>query len=329
MGSKRADVRERIEAYRRLCAREGADLVLDASRKALRDRHYLLVARVAEHAGERLLYDLESDLIAAHGRFLVDPVKRDPNCVAKGAIARALVCLDCQDADFYIAGIHYLQPEPVWGGTMDTAVDMRCSCGEGLAGTSYPRALIELVGLLHDPEAHARAAAVRAIACVDPLGAEAVLRAKALTGDPEPEVIGECLTGLLRLAPEESVDFVAGLLDDPEPVTRELAALALGESRLDTALEMLRARWDEQPLKRDADRLLLRAAVLHRGDAALDWLVSVAADGDSKSAEQVILELAAYRHNTRLRGRLQEALAERGDQRLWLHFRNAWGSDAD
>ena len=109
-------------------------------------------------------------------------------------------------------------------------MDLRTSCAIGLAATSYPRAIIELVDLLHDPEPHARRGAVRAIACTERLGAEAVLRSCALTGDPEPEVTGECLSALLQVAPDEAVEFVDRFLDDADPTICELAALDCGRN---------------------------------------------------------------------------------------------------
>jgi hypothetical protein len=326
---KGGDVRARIEQYRCQCREGDQSAVTEATRKALTDRHYLFVARAAELCTERLIYDLEPDLIQAYTRLLEGPVKKDPGCTAKGAIARALVALDSQDSAFYVAGMHYRQQEPVWGGTVDTAVDLRCTCAMGLVSTPYPRALIELVDLLHDPEPHARSGAARAIACAEPLGAEAVLRTKTLAGDPEPEVIGECLAGLLRLEPDEAPAFVASFLDGADPAIRELAALALGESRLDVALEQLRERWDAQPFKRDVDRVLLRAAVLHRSEAAFDWLCSVMAGGDRVSAELVVSELAVYRASDRLRERVRTILEERGDDRLQQTFDREWPSPRD
>lgn len=322
--AKRPDVRTLVDDYGRLCAAGSADLVLEATRESLSHRHYLLVARAAEVAGDRLFYDLERALTAAYGRFLENPVKRDPHCTAKGAIVRALVSLDFQDAGFYLDGIRYRQLEPVWGGTQDTAVDLRCTCAAGLAATSYPRALIHLVDLLHDPEPHARSGSIRAIACVDPLGAEAVLRAKALSGDPEPEVMGDCLSALLQVAPDHASGFVARFLSGGDETRRTLAALALGESRLDAALDALRECWEAQPFKRDEDRVLLRAAVLHRTEAAFAWLLEVAGRGDKTSAALVVDELAVYRANQALATRLEAALAERGDEGLTERFRRLW-----
>jgi len=314
----------RADQYRELCKTADAAAVLEASRKALADRHFLLVARAASVCEERLLYGLEPDLVTAYGRLLEDAAKADPGCTAKGAIVRALVALDCRDSDFYIAGMRYRQPEPVWGGSVDAAVDLRCSCAMGLVGTPCPRAVVELVALLADPEPHARSGAARAIACAEPLAAEAVLRLKALAGDAEPEVVGDCLAGLLRVEPDASAAFVAGFLDAADPAVRDLAAVALGESRLDAALELLRERWEGRPLKREADRVLLRAAVLHRSDAAFDWLCQVVAGGDLGSAALVVEELALYRANQRLRARLAAAVERRG-QSLQAIFERAWG----
>jgi hypothetical protein len=322
----RRDIREQIDAFRSLCDREFSERVLSAAREALADRHRLMVAKAAELAGDRLFYALEPDLIAAYSHFLEVPAKRDPCCMAKGAIARALVALDGQDDGFYIAGIRYRRTEPVWGGSVDTAVDLRVSCAIGPAATSDPRALIHLVDLLHDPEPHARSGAARAIACNQPLAAHAVLRSKALGGDPEPEVTGDCLTALLQLAGKDVLDFVGGFRVTPSMEINGLAALAVGESRLDGALDLLRARRDAEPFKRSAEHLLLRAAALHRSEAALDWLVSIVADADRASAEVAIAEVAiaevaiaelgAYRNNTRLRAHLYAVIAERDDPRL-------------
>lgn len=326
--AKRQDPRARIDDFSARCEHATPAQLLETVREALADPHSLLVAKAAELAGDRLLDALEPDLIAAYRRLLDDPIKRDPGCIAKGAIARALVAIDAQDGDFYIDGIGFRQPEPTWGGSVDTAVDLRVSCATGLANTAHPRALVHLVDLLHDPEPHARSGAVHAIACTEPLAAEAVLRAKALCGDAELEVTGDCLVALLQVAGIEALDFVAGFLDAPETGLGGLAALALGGSHLDEALGLLRTRWDAEPFKRDADRLLLRAAALHRSESALEWLIEVAAEADRASAEVAITELATYRNNARLRSRLGEALAERGDPRLQARFERAFADRA-
>lgn len=151
----------------------------------------------------------------------------------KAATARALVALDCGYVAFFFAGTRFRQLEPVWGGTQDTAVDIRMTCTMGLAGTAYHRALPELVSLLADPEPQVRAGVISAIACCESIAGEAVLRTKALAGDPKPEVTGVWLLALLELKPAGvTAPFVGTFLDRGNSPHRELAALALGESRL-------------------------------------------------------------------------------------------------
>src|ERR1700719_1917807 len=65
--------------------------------KYLADEHFRVVARAATLAGERALHERLPDLLSAYARFLVEPIKQDPHCIAKQAIARALVNLECED----------------------------------------------------------------------------------------------------------------------------------------------------------------------------------------------------------------------------------------
>jgi HEAT repeat protein len=307
-------------ALRRLDEADGCAALADG----IGQSHYRVVARAAELAGERLCYDLEPALIDGFRRLAAADHKTDPGCQAKAAIARALVALDCLDAGLYREGIRLTQPEPVWGGSIDTAADVRSSCAMGLAASGDPRALPELVELLVDPEHLVRAGAVRAIVCTEPRAAEAVLRAKALLGDHEPEVTGECLRGLLGLAPEDSLNFAARFLDASDPAIAELAALALGESRLDGAIELLRERWEAEPFKRPTHRIWLRAAVLARSDAAFDWLLALIADADAATAAYLLEELAVYAGNARLVEQVQARLDARDAPELQALFRRHW-----
>jgi HEAT repeat protein len=277
----------------------------------LSDKHFRVVAKAATLAGERSLADLTPGLLSAYARFLEDPIKRDPNCIAKGAIARALVNLGCEDVGFYLEGSRYRQLEPVWGGSADTAIDVRCSCAMGLVGTGYSRAVQELTALLHDPESRARAGAARAISCGNPREAEAVLRLKVLVGDAEAEVIGECFTGILNIAPMECLPFVATYLSGESEGVRDFAALALGESRNPKAVEHLRNAWEAAGPFGDFRAVLIRAAALNRTEAAFDWLITLIENGTQAHADTAVEALAVYERNTRLNERVKQALARR------------------
>jgi hypothetical protein len=278
--------------------------------------HCRVAAKAARIAEESLLYELVAPLQVSYARFLDKPLKQDPSCYAKKALTRALVALDCNDVEFYLGGVRYRQLEPVYGGTADTAVDVRANCAMGLVASGYPRALVELTALLNDVEAGARAGAVRAIACGTPREAELLLRSKALAGDAEPQVVGECFTGLLTVEPDESIAFVAGYLSHDDAAVRELAALALGESRLDGALAPLKEAWAGVLVAAELRGALLRAAAAHRSEAAFDWLLELVASARVPVALAVIEALAPYKHNGKLMKRLADVLTERADAEL-------------
>ena len=50
--------------------------------------------------------------------------------------------------------------------------------------------------------------------------------------DADADVLSECLSGLLLLAPEENLDFVCDFLDPTNAARCEAAAIALGKTRL-------------------------------------------------------------------------------------------------
>ena len=278
--------------------------------------HYRVAAKAARAAEDALLYELIPALESSFARFLDKQAKNDPSCFAKKALARALVALDAGNVEFFSQGVRYRQLEPVWGGTADTAADVRASCAMGLVASGYPRALVELTALLNDSEAAARIGAIRAIACGNPREAELLLRAKALAGDVEPQVLGECFTALLAVEPDESLGFVARHLAHADATVRELAALALGESRLEAALAPLKQAWAGVLVDEEFRRTLLRAAAAHRSEAAFVWLLEIIADARVPVAEAVIEALAPYKHNARLMQRLESALTDRGDEAL-------------
>jgi HEAT repeat protein len=296
---------------------------------ALGDRHYRVVAYAARRAAEGMVYECLPALLAAYARFLANPVKQDPNCLAKAAIVRALHELDCDDADFYRAALRYRQLEPVWGGTVDTAVDIRASAAMGLVASGYPRALAEVAELLTDPEPPVRVGAARAIACGNPREAELLLRLKVVHGDDEPQVIAECFAGLLEVEPDESVGFVARSLESDDDALGEVAALALGESRLPPALAALERAWNAVLVSESMRQVLIQAAALHRSDEAFAWLLELAASHRPATATAVIDALAIYRRNEKLAASLGAVIAERGDPTLTAHCAKVWQADRE
>ena len=305
----------KLDALNALESATDRAVVNDAIGKAIQDKHHRVAGKGALLAEERQLPERIPDLLAAYARFLQDPVKRDPNCIAKKAIARALVALECRDSQFYLEGIRYVQLEPAWGKAVDTAVDVRGSCALGLVNSGYARAVPELAALLGDPEPRAREAAAQAISCGHPREAEALLRFKVLVGDEQPEVLSQCFTGLLAIAPEECMAFVAANLSHKDDAVRDFAALALGESRHALALKYLRDRWGDVFVSDEMRGVLIRAAAVHRTDEAFAWLLSIIESGSKKQSQVAADALSVYERNTKLGERVKAALAGRKDAR--------------
>jgi HEAT repeat protein len=200
--------------------------------------------------------------------------------------------------------------EPTWGGSVDTAAAVRALGAMGLAQTDYPEALEEIVPLLLDAERDARIGALRAIAASGLPGGALLLRLKALSGD-EPEVLGECFAALLRAAPSQSLEFVAKFLDHREEAVAEAAALALGDSRLESAFAVLREAFERtRALPR---RTLLLAIALLRRENAIDYLLDLVQNGEGQTSADAVAALAMYEKDPNLQERLDRARQTRSN----------------
>ena len=187
-----------------------SDRTVTELRKALMDKDNFIAMRAAEMVGEFYLQQLEPVLVRAFDKFMVNPVKTDPGCSAKTAIAETLYRIEAYQADLYLRGISHQQMEPVWGGQEDTAAKLRGTCALGLVRMNYSNVMIPLAHLLADPESDARISAARAIGYAGLDEGISLLRFKALTGDTHPQVLCDCFGALIKLAPDTSLSFVAG-----------------------------------------------------------------------------------------------------------------------
>src|SRR5205823_1584216 len=150
-------------------------------------------------------------------------------------------------ADVFLIGIHHVQMEPVWGASKDAAAELRGICALGLVRIAHRDSLLHVTDLLTDPEPQARIIAARALAYSGHDSAALPLRVKLRSGDREPEVTSECITALMKLAPQKSIELVAEFLEDPDEMIREAAALALGESRRREAFDILQDHVEHNP----------------------------------------------------------------------------------
>jgi hypothetical protein len=310
--AKSHKLEETLAALHQVRAAPTSDAAIALLRRVLAGTSAPAVAKAAQLAAEFEIAQLTDVLAAAFDRLMVNPAKADPGCQAKVQIADALYRIGADDERLFLCGIHHRQMEAVYGGKVDTAAGLRGVCALALVRMHYPDALSELADLLADPEPAARSAAARAIAYTENEQAAALLRLKVLTGDSEPQVLSDCLTALLQLAPGSAVPFVARRLDAADPSSQESAALALGASRLQAAFAVLRAWWEgtaDNGLRRTA---LLAIAML-KHDVAIEFLLSLVAEAVGPTARDAIAALALYRHDDALAARVRRAAAARDD----------------
>lgn len=294
-------------------------------RAFLGDVSNLVVADAAALTAEDRLTELVPDLAAAYERFLDNPVKKDKLCRAKIALVEALNQLEYTEEDFYLRDVRYVQKEPAWGEPVDTAAPLRVACAYGLVRNRYRGVLTLLVDLLTDEEKGVRAGAVRALVYSGTEAAGLLLRLKARLGDSDPEVIAECLEGIVELNPEQGVAFVAEFLTSPAEAIQEAAVLALGSSRRPEALAPLKAYAEQCP--EDLREAAYVALALLRLPAAIDYLLTVVADAAPAVAQPALVGLAVHRHDSRIRERAADAVAGNGDAALAALFESRFGGE--
>jgi hypothetical protein len=303
---------------------ESYDLKRDLS-PFLRHKSNHVAAAAASTAEPLEAAALAPDLVAAFLELMKDPAKRDQGCEALIAIVKALVVMDEPAAKVYFAGVHHVQMEGSFGPPIDAAAPLRGLCAQGLARMRHPDALIECVNLLADKEVPARVGAIRAIADSGDIAGTLLLRLKALTGDEDDEVLGECFAGLLRLAQGSSLEFVARFLKSASEEIRERAALALGESRLAAAFPVLRQAWEETAQAARRRTLLLSIAML-RLDEAVEFLMARVVEDREAAAGDALAALALYSRDEAVRKRVEEILGKRESRALKSVFEREFRS---
>lgn len=262
-------------------------------------------------------------LPAAFERLMHDAGERDPQCRGKTAIAKALRRAEARVEgveEVFLAGVRHVQHEPVWGGKVDSAAELRGVCLMALVEAWHPRAMVEAAQLLADPQAAARMAAARALGCSGRVEvAEPLLRLRVAAGESDAEVLGECFAGLLQLAPQPSLAYVAGFLGGTDEVVAEAAALALGGSRLSGALAPLMEQ-SRGFQGRGRRRVVLLAIALLRAEAGWTYLLELVEQGPLPTAVEALEALSAFAHDERLRERVLAAVERRGDPALRRKF---------
>ncbi|HWF45590.1 MAG TPA: HEAT repeat domain-containing protein [Bryobacteraceae bacterium] len=300
-------IEEQLEALRALQPSTDPAVAAGVLRKCLSGSVGFVVARAAKKAAELALRDLAPDLLSAFDRMFVDPVKTDPQCWAKSAVAEALVAFDYRGSELFLRGATYVQMEPVWGRSEDTAAALRGICLLALvACTEVPRLdlLRFYVDRLLDPDKTVRREVLRALEQMGGADCGLLLRLKARIGDKEPEVVGQALESLLHLEPELAIAFVGEYLESEIPDLRDEAALALGLARSPAAVALLVNAW-----KRSASAAILRALGLSRLPEAFDFLIEVIRSGGLRDRDAALEALKPSLDSGDLRARVTAALS--------------------
>ncbi|MBV8550923.1 MAG: hypothetical protein JOY54_06455 [Acidobacteriaceae bacterium] len=321
-------IEKEIEALNTLrCAGPTADVLL-ALRKALNERANLVVAKAAQIAAGMNCRNLLPDLAKAFERLFENPRKADPQCWGKDALAKSLKDLGYAESELFLRGMRHVQMEPVWGGEADTAVTLRGTCALALMQCrDMPReaTLRVLLDALTDElsEKPERSAPVRidAIRALEQMEGEEVillLRLKAKLGDVDPAVTGQAFESLLRLEGTRSVEFVLSFLESEDEV-REEAALALGASRLGSAVQALMKAWT-QSSPTQADPVILRAISSSRTEAAIDFLLELVRTGCETHAIEALRALALHAGSPDIAMRVAEIVRARTEAAVQAEF---------
>lgn len=224
--AKGRSLNEKLARLRALRGESSSPQMLPELRRLLGDASNLVVAEAAALAGRVHATSLAPDLVAAFDRFLVNPVKSDKLCRAKIALAETLNQLEFDDEEFLWRGARYVQLEPAWGGSQDTAAPLRVVCAFALVRLRARGVQRFLVDLLSDAEKSGRVGAAQVLAYSETEAAGLLLRLKARLGDPETDVVAECFNGLLMLNAAEAIPFIGEFLEARHQTVREAAILA-------------------------------------------------------------------------------------------------------
>jgi HEAT repeat protein len=306
-------VEDRIQRLRQLRAAPPDGDGEAAIRKGLQDRSNLVAAEAAKTIAALRLSSLIPALVAAFEPLFDEPAKSDPKCWAKTAIVKALTDLDYDQSAPFVRGLGHIQMEAVWGGTEDSAGQLRAMCALALVQcTDLRRVQImrHLVDALDDGEDAVRAEAVRALAQLGGDEAALLLRLKAKVGDKQVAVLGHAFDSLISIEEGVGVGFVAQYLDSANAGIRDEAALALGASRRTDAVGVLIERW-KQTRSAEFGSVLLRALCSSRTPPAIDFLLDAVATGSDRESAAALAALALLDGSEEIRNRIEAAKRRR------------------
>jgi HEAT repeat protein len=280
-------------------------------RAALAHERSFVVGRAADVAAE-LGLDLGTELATAFRQ--VTAAEDDRECTSADAVLKAMAKLGIRAPETYLAALRMRRMVRSGDGYVDVAAPLRAHAAMALVETGFSSVLEEVAPILADPESSVRAAAAAALGVLGGTGAAAVLLLKLSVRDPDGDVLGTCLSGLLRLDVDRYLPTVAKYLGEDDPRLVELAALALGETRAAPAFAALRDALDTVP--RSAVATVLLALALLRCERATAHLIQTVERGTPAVAAMAIAALALHKHDESVAARLRSLVEARGEPQL-------------
>jgi hypothetical protein len=314
--AKALPIDEQVIALGKVRSDPASDATRDTLKKALAAKSNLLAAKAADLASELQLAGLLPDIEKAFARFFADA---DKGCTAKTALAKAMEALNGDAEELFLRGVRHVQMEGTWGGSTDVAVDLRATCARALARLNTRRALPALTDLLGDAQPPARAAAAQALGHIGRPEGALPLRLLIRLGDDDPGVMAECFSALLKILADEAVPLVEPFLTNRQPELSDAAAMALGESRLAAAYELLRNRFDRE-ITAEGRRALLFGMALSRRPESLDFLLRVIDEENAPTAAYAVASLAIYKNDAAVRERVRAVVDARDERVLAEEF---------
>ena len=290
-------------------------------RKAIGGSSSLIVSEAVDIVAAHGLQQFIPEMILAFSRFAEDGVKTDKGCRAKTSIINALNGFEYLGDEVFRFSTTYRQLEPAYGGTEDTAIELRSMAALAIARINHPEAHYLLGDMLVDPSNQVRIAAVKAIAFLGTSESEVMLRLRTIVGDAD-EVVAECFLGLMKMAPGRSLEFVSRYLRGHGALQMESAAIALGSSHLTEALSVLMQFWEEA--HHTTRRSLLLPIALIRSDASFDFLLDVLNNTDRQTAADTLEAMRLYTSGPYI-DRMRDAVNARNDSQLTAKFRDVFG----
>jgi hypothetical protein len=292
--------------------------------KALSGKSTAVVATAARLAAKHGLSAVSHDLVDAMVRLSKDGDRVDPLCSARHALVEALVALGAGDPEPFVLGLAIrvgMQTQ------LEAHSRLRIASALGLAQSRMPELdiLEHLVNLLGDRDDNVRANVVRALSQLASREAALLVRAKAVCGDENVEVVGQCFVALLDMMPVEHLDFIAEMAMKRNDQVGGLALLALSGCQHPASIAKLTEYWHRKtdaPSKQDALDAIANSR--HR-EQAIDFLLSLVEEGSPQVAADAIMALATARYKDVARDRLKALVEERDSSTIRRAFERGFG----